>query len=103
LACEGLIFLIVILVSPEYLVDGAVRERHHEQIAIGSCLDICANPEISPEQQTFAFGYVEFANVVGDSVLQPRIPHADILAVARQIEMEQVAAFEEGASNLEES
>src|SRR2546425_12624310 len=65
----------------EDLVNGAVRERDHEQVAVGPGLDVSADPEVPADEQAFAFGDVEFAEVVGHAVLQPGIVDADLAAV----------------------
>src|SRR2546425_4788145 len=83
------------LLVSEDLVNCAVRERDHEQVAVGPGLNVGADPEVSADEQAFAFSDVEFAKVVGHPVLQPGIVYPDPPAVAGQGEVGQVAAPQE--------
>lgn len=85
-----------------YLVNGAVRERDDEQVAVRPGLNIGDHPEIRAEQQRFALDDVELARVVGDPVLEIRILDAGLHPVSRQVEMEQVPAREKRSRDAHE-
>src|SRR5215218_11036126 len=78
--------------APEDLVDGAVRERDHEQVAVGPGLDVRPHAEVRPEEQALALRDVVLGVVVGDAILEAWIIHPDLPPVPGQVEAEQVAA-----------
>jgi hypothetical protein len=56
----------------------------------------------SAEQQALAFGDVELGIVIGNAILEPRVVDADLLSIARDIEVKQVAALECRTSGADE-
>ena len=56
------------------LVDGAVAERHDEQVAVRPGLDIGPDAEPRPEAKRLALGRIELGRVVGDAVRKARDP-----------------------------
>src|SRR6266511_5616902 len=80
------------LAGPGDLVDRAVGDRGDEQVAVRSRLDIRRDAEVPADQQALALREVVLRVVVGDPVLQAWIVDGDLLAVARQVEPEQVSA-----------
>src|SRR4030095_8883015 len=82
---------------PVDLMDRALRQGHHEQVAVRTGLDVGHDPEVRPDEQALALGDVELVAVVCDPVGQPRVVDGDLPAVAGQVEMEQVPLYQEGA------
>src|SRR6266446_5697571 len=54
--------------SPRDLVNGAVGERDHKQVAVGTGHDVRANPKPCAKQQAFALREVELIEVIGHAV-----------------------------------
>ena len=75
---------------PVNLIDRVVRERHNEQIAIGSGLYVGANAKVGPDDQALAFRNVELGRVIGHAVLESRIGRNDVAAVASESKSKQV-------------
>src|SRR5436190_14781876 len=76
----------------EDLVNRAIRKRYDEEISIRTGLQVGGNAEIRAEKQRLAFRDVEFAQVVGDAIVESRIVDADLLTIAREIKVEQMSA-----------
>lgn len=66
----------------------AIGEPEHEQVAVGSGLEVGDDPEVRADHQAFALGEVVILHVVGDPILQFRIVRRDLLTVGRQPEAE---------------
>ena len=79
------------------LVNRAVRERDHVQVAAGAGLDVGADAEAGAESQRLAFADVEFRRVVGDAIGEPGVCGRDLLAIRGQVEAQQVAVVERRA------
>jgi hypothetical protein len=60
-----------------HFVDGSIRERYHEQIAIRSGLDIGADTEASADQKALAFRDVELSGIIRNPIFKPRIAGPD--------------------------
>src|SRR5688572_17156078 len=74
------------------LVDRTSGQRDHEQVAIGSRLDVGHDTEVLADEKALAFRDLVFGQVVGDAILKPGIINGNRAAVAGQIEMEKIPA-----------
>src|SRR5690349_20728652 len=79
-----------VLLRPVHFVHSSVRQRHHEQVAIRSGLNIGADTKAPADQKALAFSDVELGGIIRDSILKPWIIDSDFQAVTSQIEMEKV-------------
>src|SRR6186713_2167804 len=93
------------LLPTKYLVDCAVRERHDEEISVGSSLNVGHHTEIATKQQALALddgvgvrhgvARRRLVEVVGHAISQSWIIHGDLSTVAGEIEAPQEPPFEE--------
>src|SRR5919108_2254907 len=81
------------LLPPLDLVDGAVRERNHEEVAVGSTLDVRDHPEVRADEQALALRHVVEVEVVRHAIGQSGVVNRDLPAVAGQVEDEERAAL----------
>src|SRR5688572_15147683 len=63
--------------AAENLVDGPVRQRYDEQVAVRAGHDVGHDAELAPNEQRLALGDVVLGEVVGDSVVETRVVDRD--------------------------
>ncbi|HEV8534372.1 MAG TPA: hypothetical protein VGR87_01440 [Candidatus Limnocylindria bacterium] len=78
------------------------RDRDHEQVAIRSGLDVGDHAEVSTDGKALALGEVVLCGVVGHAILETRILHRDLVAVAGELEAEEIAADRERRRRTDE-
>ena len=83
------------LVAAIDLIDRAVGERDDVEVAVRAGVDVGADAEVAAEEQALALRDLPLADVVRDAILEPRIVHGNLAAVARQLQPEQMSALEE--------
>lgn len=49
-------------------INSSIRKRHHEEIAIWACFDICDHPKIPADQQAFALRDLMFCSIIRHAV-----------------------------------
>src|SRR5687768_2481805 len=75
---------------PEDLVDRPVGDRHHEEVAVWTGLDVGEHTEVPADEQALALRNVVLGRVVRDLVRETRIIRRDLLTVAGELEPEEV-------------
>src|SRR5436309_13332541 len=65
-------------------------------------LDVGRHSEVPADQETLAFGDVVLRVVVGDAVLEAWVVDADLRAVSRQVEVEEIATRRERCRGSDE-
>src|SRR5688572_2651017 len=72
----------------EDFVDRAMRERHNVKVAVGAGLHISSDTKARTEEQSFAFGDLEFSQVISHTVAQPTILETEVATTAIEVEAE---------------
>src|SRR4051812_45904062 len=77
------------------LVHGTIGERNDVEVAVRPGEESGADAEVPPEEEALALRPLVLVEVVGDPVEKTRVVDGDPLAVAGQLEAEQIAVLEE--------
>src|SRR5829696_9583451 len=80
--------------APEDLVDGATGQGDHEEVSVGSGLDVGDDTEVAAREQALALRHLMLGEVVRDAVLEPRVVDGDVAPVPRQVEVEEIAVLQ---------
>ena len=79
------------------MVDRAIGVRDNEEITVRPGLDVSGDAKVTPNQQALAFGDIEFVQVVGDQIVEPRITEGKMQTIGRQLETKKKTAHQECA------
>src|SRR5262249_3594310 len=88
--CPSVVAAAELFASAEDFEDSTLRQRDHEQVAVGSRLDIRRDSKALAEQQALALGEIPLVEVVRHPVLQPRIAEDQIHSALVEFQPEQV-------------
>src|SRR4051812_4026470 len=74
-------------------VHGTIGKRNDVEVAVRPGEKGGADAEVPPEEEALALGPVVLGEVVGDPIEKTRVVDGDPLAVAGQLEAEQIAVL----------
>ena len=76
------------MLATEDFINSSLTERHDKEIPVWTGPDISDDAEITADEQAFTLGDLVFGEVICHTILQARVVHRDLSAIAGQVEME---------------